>query len=260
MIGSGEKMIVSVEGVEFKYKSTEILKDVKFEVEKGEVVSILGINGAGKSTLIKCINKILPPKKGTITVENLDVNKMDRLDLAKKVGYVPQRSNGNYMTVFDALLLGRKPHIKWEISKKDIEITENVLKLLDLEKYALRNTNELSGGELQKVIIGRALVQEPKLILLDEPTNNLDLKNQLEVMRILKDVSVSQNITSIIVMHDINLALRYSDKFLMLKDGKIFAEGGKEIINSQNIMEVYGVNTYVHNLNGHLTIVPEEGY
>lgn len=164
------------------------------------------------------------------------------------------------MTVFDALLLGRKPHIKWEISKKDIEITENVLKLLDLEKYALRNTNELSGGELQKVIIGRALVQEPKLILLDEPTNNLDLKNQLEVMRILKDVSVSQNITSIIVMHDINLALRYSDKFLMLKDGKIFAEGGKEIINSQNIMEVYGVNTYVHNLNGHLTIVPEEGY
>ena len=138
MIGSGENMIVSVEGVEFKYKSTEILKDVKFEVEKGEVVSILGINGAGKSTLIKCINKILPPKKGTITVENLDVNKMDRLDLAKKVGYVPQRSNGNYMTVFDALLLGRKPHIKWEISKKDIEITENVTWLGQVD-----NTHEI---------------------------------------------------------------------------------------------------------------------
>jgi len=151
---------------------------------------------------------------------------MDRLDLAKKVGYVPQRSNGNYMTVFDALLLGRKPHIKWEISQKDIEITENVLKLLDL----------------------------------DEPTNNLDLKNQLEVMRILKDVSVSENITSIIVMHDINLALRYSDKFLMLKDGKIFAEGGKEIINTQNIVEVYGVNTQIHDLNGQLTVVPGEGY
>ncbi|ABR54406.1 ABC transporter related [Methanococcus vannielii SB] len=251
-------MIVSVDDVEFKYKSIQILKDVKFEVKSGEIVSILGINGAGKTTLMKCINKILAPKKGTILIENSDLSKINRHDLAKKVGYVPQRSNGNFMTVFDSLLLGRRPHIKWEVSKKDIEITENVLKLLDLEKYALRNTNELSGGELQKVIIGRALVQEPQIILLDEPTNNLDLKNQLEVMKILKEVSKKNNITSIIVMHDINLSLRYCDKFLMLKDGSVFAEGGKEIITSKNIMEVYGVNTQVHEFNGHLTIIPEE--
>ncbi|CAB3288181.1 exported protein of unknown function [Methanocaldococcus lauensis] len=111
-------------------------------------------------------------------------------------------------------------------------------------------TNELSGGELQKVIIARALVQEPQILLLDEPTNNLDLKNQLEVMKIIRDISKSQNITSIVVMHDLNLALRYSDKFIMLKDGKIFAEGDRSIINPENIRAVYGVNAFVENIRG----------
>jgi iron complex transport system ATP-binding protein len=155
--------------------------------------------------------------------------------------------------------LGRKPHIKWEVSDRDIEITHKVLKLLNLEDYALRYTNELSGGELQKVIIARALVQEPQILLLDEPTNNLDLKNQLEVMKIIRDISKSQNIASIVVMHDLNLALRYSDKFIMLKDGVIYAEGGKEIINPENIKAVYGVDAYVENVKGIPIVIPIEG-
>ncbi len=249
-------MILSVDGVEFAYKSRKILNNVKFEVKKGEVVSILGVNGAGKSTLLKCINKILKPKRGTILIDNFDINNLDNLELAKKVGYVPQKAEGNYMTVFDTVLLGRKPHIKWEVSDKDIEITHKVLKLLNLEDYALRYTNELSGGELQKVIIARALVQEPQILLLDEPTNNLDLKNQLEVMRIIRDISKSQNIASIVVMHDLNLALRYSDKFIMLKDGVIYAEGGREVINSENIKAVYGVDVYIENIRGVPVVVP----
>ena len=249
-------MILSVDGVEFAYKSRQILNNIKFEVKRGEVVSILGVNGAGKSTLLKCINKILKPKRGTILIDNFDIRQLDNLELAKKVGYVPQRAEGNYMTVFDAVLLGRKPHIKWEVSDRDIEITHKVLKLLNLEDYALRYTNELSGGELQKVIIARALVQEPQILLLDEPTNNLDLKNQLEVMRIIRDISKSQNIASIVVMHDLNLALRYSDKFIMLKDGVIYAEGGKEIINPENIRAVYGVDAYIENVKGIPVVVP----
>jgi len=252
-------MILSVDGVEFAYKSRQILNNIKFEVKRGEVVSILGVNGAGKSTLLKCINKILKPKRGTILIDNFDINQLDNLELAKKVGYVPQRAEGNYMTVFDAVLLGRKPHIKWEVSDRDIEITHKVLKLLNLEDYALRYTNELSGGELQKVIIARALVQEPQILLLDEPTNNLDLKNQLEVMKIIREVSKSQNIASIVVMHDLNLALRYSDKFIMLKDGVIYAEGGKEIINPENIRAVYGVDAYIENVKGIPVVVPIEG-
>ena len=249
-------MILSVDDIEFSYKSKKILENVKFKVNRGDVVSILGVNGAGKSTLIKCINKILKPKKGAILIDNYNIDKLDNLEIAKKIGYVPQRADGNYMTVFDAVLLGRKPHIKWEISEKDIEITHKFLKLMDLEDYALRYTNELSGGELQKVVIARALVQEPHVLLLDEPTNNLDLRNQLESLRIIRDISKSQNIASIIVMHDLNLALRFSDKFIMLKDGKIFAEGGTEVITPENIEAVYGVRAHVDEYNGIPIVVP----
>jgi len=112
-------MKLSINGVKFSYGSREILKGVSFEVEKGEVFSILGTNGAGKSTLLKCINRILTPKKGTVLIDNFDIREMDNSQLAKYIGYVPQKSNGNYMTVFDTLLLGRKPYIKWEVSKED---------------------------------------------------------------------------------------------------------------------------------------------
>ena len=243
-------MILSVDGVEFSYKSKRVLKNVKFKVRKGDVVSILGVNGAGKSTLLKCINRLLEPKKGAILIDDFNLDTLNSLEIAKKMAYVSQNINGNYISVFDAVLLGRKPHIKWEVSKKDLEITSHVLKLLNLEDYALRYTKELSGGELQKVAIARALVQEPQILLLDEPTKNLDLKNQMAVMKIIKDISKSQNISSIVVMHDLNLTLRFSDKFIMLKDGMIFSEGDNKVINPENIREVYGVKVYVDNYNG----------
>lgn len=243
-------MILSVDDVEFSYQSKSVLKNVKFKVNKGEVVSILGVNGAGKSTLLKCVNRMLKPKKGAILVDNFNLNTLNSEEIARKMAYVSQSVNGNYINVFDAVLLGRKPHIKWEVSKKDLEITGNILRLMNLEEHALRYTKELSGGELQKVVIARALVQEPQILLLDEPTNNLDLKNQMAVMKIIRDISKSQNISSIVVMHDLNLTLRFSDKFIMLKDGMIYSKGNSDVINSKNILEVYDVNAYVDNYNG----------
>ena len=244
-------MILSVDGVEFSYKNKNILKNIEFSVNKGEVVSILGINGAGKSTLLKCINKILKPQKGTVFIDKFDLRQLSSIKIAQKMAYVPQNINGNnYMTVFDTVLLGRKPFIKWEASQEDLEITNNILKLMELDKYALRNAYELSGGEFQKVIIARALVQEPSILLLDEPANNLDLKNQLEVMELISNISKTKNISVIMVIHDLNLALRFSDKFIMLKDGKIFSVGDSKIINSQNIQEVFDVNAYVDKYNG----------
>jgi len=242
-------MILSVDDVEFSYQSKSVLKNVKFKVNKGEVVSILGVNGAGKSTLLKCVNRMLKPKKGAILVDNFNLNTLNSEEIARKMAYVSQSVNGNYINVFDAVLLGRKPHIKWEVSKKDLEITSNILRLMNLEEHALRYTKELSGGELQKVVIARALVQEPQILLLDEPTNNLDLKNQMAVMKIIRDISKSQNISSIVVMHDLNLTLRFSDKFIMLKDGMIYSKGNSDVINSKNILEVYDVNAYVDNYN-----------
>lgn len=243
-------MILSVNDIAFSYNGKDVLKNVKFEVNKGEVISVLGVNGAGKSTLLKCINKILKPKKGTILVNNFNLKKLNKEEIARKMAYVSQTASANYITVFDAVLLGRKPHIKWDVSKKDLDITGKVLKLMNLEEHALRFTRELSGGELQKVIIARALAQEPQILLLDEPTSNLDLKNQLEVMGIIKNISRSQGITSIVVMHDLNLTLRFSDKFILLKDGMIYAKGDSSIINSKNIREVFNINAYVDKYNG----------
>jgi ABC-type cobalamin/Fe3+-siderophores transport systems, ATPase components len=206
---------------------------------------------------MKCINRILAFKEGVIMVEDRDLKKMNNIEIAQKIGYVPQNSETGFVTVFDAVLLGRKPYIKWDVSRNDIELTEKVLNILGLEEYSLRYINELSGGELQKVVIARALVQEPQLLLLDEPTSDLDLKNQLEVMKIIKEVSATQNIASVVVMHDINLALRYSDKFIILKDGQVFTTGGKEVITPEIIKETYGVDVHVTNFDGIPLVIPK---
>jgi iron complex transport system ATP-binding protein len=250
-------MVLSVDKIEFSYGNATVLKDVNFKVKKGDVVSILGVNGSGKSTLMKCINRILKFKDGMIFVEDRDIKKMKDIEIARKIGYVPQSSETGFVTVFDAVLLGRKPYIKWDVSKKDIELTEKILKVMNLEDYALRYINELSGGELQKVVIARALVQEPQILLLDEPTSDLDLKNQLEVMRIIREVSDTHNIASIVVMHDINLALRYSDKFIILKEGQVFITGGKEVITPEIIKETYGVDVHVKNFEGVPMVIPK---
>ncbi|CDG66064.1 MAG: iron complex transport system ATP-binding protein [Methanobacterium sp.] len=250
-------MVLSVNKVEFSYGNVPVLRDVNFEVQKGDFISILGVNGSGKSTLMKCINRILSFKDGIILVEDRDLKEMKNIEIAQKIGYVPQNSETGYITVFDAVLLGRKPYIKWDVSRGDIELTEKVLKVMGLEDYSLRYINELSGGELQKVVIARALVQEPQILLLDEPTSDLDLKNQLEVMKIIKDVSSTQKIASVVVMHDINLALRYSDKFIILKDGQVFITGGKEVITPEIIKETYGVDVHVTNYEGIPVVIPK---
>lgn len=250
-------MVLSVNKVEFSYGNIPVLKDINLKAKKGDLISILGVNGSGKSTLMKCINRILRFEKGMIFVEDMNIKKMKDIEIARKIGYVPQSSEKGFITVFDAVLLGRKPYIKWDVSKKDIKITEEILKVMNLEKYAFRYINELSGGELQKVVIARALVQEPQILLLDEPTSDLDLKNQLEVMKIIREISNTQNIATIVVMHDINLAVRYSDKFIILKEGKVFTTGGKEVITPKIIKETYGVDVHVENFEGIPLVIPK---
>jgi iron complex transport system ATP-binding protein len=248
-------MILDVEGVEFSYDSIPILREVKFGIEAGELVSILGPNGAGKSTLLKCINRILKPRKGTIMIEGVPAELFGKNEIAKKIGYVPQINEANFMTVFDAVLLGRKPYISWGASEEDYKIVEETLRLMGIEKFSLRRTNELSGGELQKVALARALVQKPSILLLDEPTNNLDIKNQIEVMEVVRKIVHEEGISSIIVMHEINLAIRYCDKFIVMKDGIIYSQG-ERTISPQIIKEVYGVEAVVEEVKGIPLIVP----
>ncbi len=247
--------MIKAQNLRFAYNSKEILKGVDFEIKKGEMFFIVGPNGSGKSTLLKCLNGILKPK-GAVFIGKDELCKLSKNEVARIMGYAPQRSEVNYLTVFDTILLGRKPHMKWGISEKDVEVVNKVIDMLGLNELAFRRLTQLSGGELQKVIIARALAQEPKIILLDEPTNNLDLKNQIEVMRILEKIVKEHGISAIITMHDLNVASLYADTIVMLKNGKIVVKGGVDVLNPENIEKVYGVKVSVVNLNGKPLVIP----
>ncbi|MGI5823760.1 MAG: ABC transporter ATP-binding protein [Dethiobacteria bacterium] len=249
-------MILSAEGVAFHYPSHLVLDDIRFEVNKGDCLAILGTNGVGKSTLLKCINRILEPQQGVISIEKNELSKLNRREIAKKIGYVSQSQEGGRFTVFDAIILGRKPHITWDVSTRDMEIVNKIIKVLGLEDFTLRYVDELSGGELQKVVIARALAQEPKVLLLDEPTSNLDLRNQLDVLEIVNKVVKEQQIAALVTMHDLNLALRFANKFILLKERTIFAAGGVEIITPNNIEEVYAVPVAVKSFRSIPVVVP----
>ena len=207
-------MMLEISNLKFSYKNKEIFNQIDFNLESNEILSILGPNGVGKTTLLKCINRILRPQGGSILVENQDIMNIKRTEIAKKLGYVPQRNETVRITVFDAILLGRKPHIKWDVSNKDISLVNSAMKKLNMEDLSLRYLDELSGGELQKVGIARAIVQEPKILLLDEPTSSLDLKNQQEILYLLSEIVDGHDVSVIMTMQDINSALRFSDKFI----------------------------------------------
>lgn len=249
-------MNLQVDGLAFNYPCQKVLKNISFSMKRGECLAILGTNGAGKSTLLKCINKILKPQMGTMVIEKEDVRNCKQIDLAKKVAYVSQTNQSTTTTVFDSILIGRKPYIKWDVRKKDLQIVNETIKLLDLQKLALKNVDELSGGEYQKVLIARALAQETGVLMLDEPTNSLDLKNQLEVLALIKEIARIKNIMAIVTIHDLNLALRFAHKFILLKDGLIHATGGKEVITEENIAAVYDVSVTVEWINNHAVVIP----
>ncbi|MDR3601301.1 MAG: ABC transporter ATP-binding protein [Desulfosporosinus sp.] len=249
-------MILSVNGVEFRYGCRTILENIGFTVRRGEFLSILGNNGAGKSTLLKTLNKILLPQQGSIYVGQQELCKLSRLSIALKMAYVAQNYGSNRQTVFDAVLLGRKPHIKWEATAADLALVQGILVKTGLAEFALRYLDELSGGELQKVVIARALAQEPEVLLLDEPTSNLDLKNQMEVLKTIRTAAKEKNIAVVAVMHDLNLALRFSDKFVLLQDTKVFVAGGSEVMTAENITQAYGVSVSVDRVQGQTVVIP----
>ena len=249
---------IRIRDVEFSYASVPILKNICMEVAESEILGIIGPNGAGKSTLLRCIDRILSPQKGTIFLNEQDISKMSRLEIAKRMGYIPQSTTQVFpATVFETVLMGRRPHISWRCNERDVEKVLEVLHLLDLEGLAMRDINELSGGQQQKVLIARALVQEPDVLLLDEPTSNLDIKHQLEVMDIIKEIARKRGISAIMAIHDLNLAARYADRLIMMKDGMIYAAGEHfSVLTPENIREVYGVEVEVSKHNGRPFVIP----
>ena len=240
-------MQLRIEGVDFSYTSTPVLHDITLEINGPKFVSILGPNGVGKSTLIHCINKILTPTKGAVFIDDTAVKDTPIKELAKIIGYVPYSANDTFpLTVVDTVLMGRHPHSKWKSLDNDLDIVYDTLELLGITHLAMRSFNELSAGQHQKVMLARGLVQEPKILLLDEPTSNLDVRHQLDVTEMLKHLSVDKGILVIMISHDINIAAKYADEIIMMHEGSIFAVGTpQEVINKENMRAVYGVNTEI---------------
>ena len=250
--------MVNVKNITFAYPHTQenVLEQVGFDIAAGECMAILGNNGAGKSTLLKCVDRICRAPGASVLVDGKDVFPMTGRAMSQHIAYVPQSAVAVNMTVFDAVLLGRKPYIKWDNTREDREIASRVIHQMGLDDYVLRNVSELSGGEAQKVMLARALAQEPRLLLLDEPTSSLDPRNQHEVLRLVQQIAREHRISVAVILHDLNLAIRYCDKFLFLKGSRVYAYGGMEILSPALLEEVYGMRAQIIQYDGVPLVVP----
>ncbi len=240
---------LNVNGVECRYGSVKVLADVTFSVKDGDFVGILGPNGSGKTTLLKSVSKTLKPHVGTIMLNKTDIYSLKSVEIAKQMAVVPQESSiGFSFTALDVVLMGRNPHIgRFQMeTEKDVAIARKAMNLTNTWQFAERPINELSGGEKQRVIIARALAQEPKILLLDEPLTHLDIIHQLEIMDLVKGLCMKEGLIVLAVVHDLNLAARYCTSALLLKNGKIFSAGNlNEVLTSENIKSVFKVDAIV---------------
>ena len=250
--------MLELENLSFSYESggPVILDQVSLQVPAGSCMAVLGNNGAGKSTMLKCIARIFKPTGGRVVVDGSALGQLTRKELAQKLAYVAQTGEATHTMVYDAVLLGRRPYIRWDATGEDRQVVEQILQQFNLQHCAARYLDELSGGERQKVFLARAMAQQPRFLLLDEPTSNLDLRNQHEMLRLVRQLVEREQIGALIVLHDLNLALRYCDRFVFLKDAQLYAEGTEEIVTPDTIREIYGMSVDLIEHRGRKLIVP----
>ncbi len=234
--------MIHVSKLDFGYTENPVLQDISFRVAAGNLCGILGANGSGKTTLLKCMHGILPVISGNVQICGKTMHKMGARKRAAIAAYVPQDTKQfGTGTVFETVLLGRKPHFGSNPSCKDIDIVSQVLAELELEDMAMRPVQTLSGGQRQRVCIAKALSQQTPVIIMDEPTANLDLKYKIEVMNILSRLA-EKGKTIVISVHDISIAYAYCTELVLLKSGKMIDKGGKEVLSISNIEKLYDVD------------------
>ena len=253
---------VLIEDLSFKYDTDEVLKNIDLEIPRGSFVSILGPNGSGKTTLLKNICNILKPNNGKILINNREVSNYKYKELAKIIAVVHQNSDIQFdFSVFDIVLMGRFPYtsrFKGENSK-DVEIAKEAMINTGTWELREKGINEISGGERQRVMIARALAQEPEILILDEPISNLDIKYQVGILELCKRLNKEKGLTIIMTLHDINLAGRYSDYLILLDKGRIkIMDVPEKVLTKENISNVYGIKVDILKRNGDKTpyIIP----
>lgn len=251
--------MLDISGLHYRYGGKSVLAGVDVQVRPGEVVSLVGPNGAGKSTLLKCLNRILQPHAGSVTLDGQALHVMSRRQLAQRVAYVPQQTAAAMaLTVADMVALGRAPYRGGGAgAADDAEIVADAIERLDLQALALRSYDQLSGGERQRVLLARALAQQAQFLLLDEPTSDLDLRHQVQAMSIARELAQQQGAGILIAIHDLGLASRFSDRLVMLHQGRNLAQGPwQEVLTPANIATVYGIGAVVGQADGMPYVIP----
>jgi iron complex transport system ATP-binding protein len=241
---------IAVQNVWLGYSHKEILRDVTFQVLPGEMVGLIGPNGCGKSTIIRALTRIISPYRGRIFLDGKDIVSIDRQELSRLLGVVPQIPLlPSAFTAFEVVLMGRNPHLglfQYE-SQQEMDIAWNAMERTMTQHLAGRRVGELSGGEIQCLLIARALTQETKAILLDEPTANLDIGRQIEILNLIKNLCLENNLAVMAALHDLNLAAQYCDRLVLIYKGQVHAQGTpSEVITTENIKEVYGAEGCVY--------------
>lgn len=254
--------IIECSNIGFSYNGTAVLNGINFSISPGEMVGILGANGSGKSTLLKIFSGLLKPESGEALYRNKEISKIGRKEIAKRLAYIPQDPVFAFpFSITEIVLMGRAPYIgRFEFEREqDREMAESAMETVGITHLKDRLISQVSAGERQLASLARALVQEPEIMILDEPATFLDIRHRTEIMKILIKLKEESGISIVAATHDIFSALYYFEEIIILKDGKVFAEGKTEkVVNEENLSAAYGINVSVKKVNGRVFVFPGE--
>ena len=250
--------MLKVDNLHFRYSGhgKAVLNGASLELGQGEIGILLGKNGSGKTTLFKNILGIEKPAGGTIRFDGENLLKMSRRERARRIAYVPQHIHFGDLSVMDSVLMGRVSYFGMKAGAQDYIAVEKILEDMQLQEFASRSAEALSGGEKQKIAIARAMAQEPKLMVFDEPTGNLDIANEQLILREAKKLARQKNISILSSIHDVNQALAFGDKFFFMKEGVIKYAGGKEIVTEEVVKDIFDTEVRFENIRGKLVMLP----
>jgi len=261
-MNSEKAIVLCCEQVSFSYGVAEVLSSISFSVSAGEIFGLLGPNGSGKSTLVRLMSGVRSPQRGRVTYAGRDLRAYRREELARAIGVVPQETTIELpFSVLEVVLMGRSPYLgKFGFeSVHDLAVAQRAMEQTGVDALAAREVHALSGGERQRVILARALAQEPRVLLLDEPTAFLDIKHQVAVYDLIRQLSREQGLAVVAILHDLNLAALYCDRLALLKAGRVFYQGTPEqVLTYANVKAVYETEVYIdlNDITGKVQILP----
>ena len=249
--------MLKAENLHFRYShlGNPVLNGASLVLKQGEIGILLGKNGSGKTTLFKNILGIEKPNRGSIRFDGENLLKMSRRERARRIAYVPQHIHFGDLSVFDSVLMGRVSYFGMKAGRDDYEAVEKILEDMQLQEFANRSAEALSGGEKQKIAIARAIAQEPKLMVFDEPTGNLDIANEQLIIEEAKRLAREKNISILSSLHDLNQALSFGDKFFFLKDGAVKYVGGQDTITPEVVKDIFDVDVRIRQIDGQTVVL-----